>query len=479
MKHKMDLYKFFSNTSLRNKSSVLFPLLDTMVTILSFFFSYWLTNLIVKEYFTFTIEYLYMLLLIIPTWVILLNNSILSSIPRTRTTLSIFFKLLNFNFIGFLLIFLYKHLLGFSVFSHYFIISFSVFNLLALFVLRMLTYRVFKYFRASGHNIHNVIIYADDLSENIISDIFQHKEWGFRILMILTDSEVLRKKYGKVVRVFPDKISIKEIIKVDIIDEVIYCKSDLNNNRIESLIDTCEEIGVIFRLQSNLSPMSYTNAYLTNFNDISFLTFANVPKNRFAVAWKSFMDFWISFCIIFLLSPFMLLIAILIKSSSVGPIIFKQERVGLRGRKFYIYKFRTMVNDAEKLKAKLLALNESDGPAFKIKNDPRITPVGRFLRKTGLDELPQLFNVLKGEMSLIGPRPPLSEEVKKYEPWQLRRLSVKPGITCTWQIIPNRNDVIFEKWMKLDMQYIDNWSLKADFILFFRTIFTVFRAGGH
>jgi exopolysaccharide biosynthesis polyprenyl glycosylphosphotransferase len=479
MKDKMNLYKFLSNTSLRNKSNVLFPLLDILVTILSYFFSYWVTNLVGKEYFTFTIEYLYILLLIIPTWVLLLNNSMLSSIPRTRTTLSIFFKLLNFNFIGFLLIFLYKHLLGFSVFSHYFIISFSVFNLLALFALRMLTYRVFKYFRATGHNIHNVIIYADDRSEKIIADIFQHKEWGFRILMILTDSEVIRKKYGKVVRVFPDKISIKEIIKVDIIDEVIFCKSDLNNNRIENLIETCEEIGVIFRLQSNLSPMSYTNAYLTNFNDISFLTFANVPKNRFAVAWKSFMDFWISFCIIFLLSPFMLLIAILIKSSSAGPIIFKQERVGLRGRKFYIYKFRTMVNNAEKLKAKLLALNESDGPAFKIKNDPRVTPVGRFLRKTGLDELPQLFNVLKGEMSLIGPRPPLSEEVKKYEPWQLRRLSVKPGITCTWQIIPNRNDVIFDKWMKLDMQYIDNWSLKADFILFFRTIFTVFRAGGH
>ena len=137
------------------------------------------------------------------------------------------------------------------------------------------------------------------------------------------------------------------------------------------------------------------------------------------------------------------------------------------------------MNDAEKLKARLMALNESDGPTFKIKNDPRITRVGRILRKTGLDELPQLFNVLKGEMSLIGPRPPLAEEVKKYEPWQLRRLSVKPGITCTWQIIPNRNDVIFEKWMKLDMQYIDNWSLKADFILFFRTIFPVFRAGGH
>jgi exopolysaccharide biosynthesis polyprenyl glycosylphosphotransferase len=225
--------------------------------------------------------------------------------------------------------------------------------------------------------------------------------------------------------------------------------------------------------------MTFTNAYLTNFNEISFLTFNHTQRNRLAFLWKTFMDFWISFAIIFLLSPFMLIIALMIKSTSKGPVIFKQERVGLRGRKFYIYKFRTMVANAEALKRKLMEQNESDGPTFKIKKDPRITPVGRFLRKTGLDELPQLFNVLKGEMSLIGPRPPLPEEVEKYERWQLRRLSVKPGITCTWQIIPNRNDVIFEKWMRLDMQYIDNWSLKADFVLFFRTIISVFRAGGH
>jgi len=153
--------------------------------------------------------------------------------------------------------------------------------------------------------------------------------------------------------------------------------------------------------------------------------------------------------------------------------------VGLRGRKFYIYKFRTMVSNAEQLKATLMEMNESDGPAFKIKHDPRITPVGRFLRKTGLDELPQLFNVLKGEMSLIGPRPPLPSEVEKYERWHLRRLSVKPGITCTWQIIPNRNDVVFDNWMKLDIQYIESWSVKKDLALFFKTIKTVIYGSGY
>jgi len=403
----------------------------------------------------------------------------ISDVPRTRSTLSVLFKLLNFNFIGFLLIFLYKHIFNLEIFSHYMIISFTVVNLLSLFILRMIIYRVFKYFRVNGHNVHNVILYADDKSHQFISDILTYKEWGFRILMILSDSDKIRKNYGKHVRILPDKISIKDLIKVDIIDEVIYCKSTVDENRIHDLIQTCEEIGVIFRLQSSFSPMSYANAYMTNFNNVQFLTFNSSPKNRFALSWKSFMDFWISFSLLFLLSPFMLLVSVLIKSTSTGPVVFKQERVGLRGRKFYIYKFRTMVQNAEKLKARLMEMNESDGPAFKIKKDPRITPIGYLLRKTGLDELPQLFNVLKGEMSLIGPRPPLPDEVEKYERWQLRRLSVKPGITCTWQLFPNRNDVIFEKWMKLDMQYIDNWSLKADFILFFRTIFSVFRAGGH
>lgn len=461
------------------KVQMLFPILDLIVMILSFFSAYYLTDKIENTYFLFTIDYIYMLLLLIPTWALLLTNSNIAAIPRTRSTLSIFFNLLNISFIGFLLMFLYKHLFNLSYFSHYIIISFAIINLISLFIFRMITYRIFKYFRASGHNVHNVIIYADENSDEFIADIIKHKEWGIRILFIITNSDKIRKKYSPAIRVLPDKITVRNLIKFDIIDEVIYCKSTIDNERIRELIDTCEEIGVIFRLQSNLSPMTHTNAYLTELNDIPFLTFNSLPKNRLSLLWKSFMDFWISFGIIFILSPFMLIIALLIKGTSKGPVVFKQARVGLRGRKFYIYKFRTMVQNAEELKAKLMTMNESDGPTFKIKHDPRITRVGRILRKTGLDELPQLFNVLKGEMSLIGPRPPLPEEVDKYERWQLRRLSVKPGITCTWQIIPNRHDVIFENWMKLDMQYIDNWSLKEDFVLFFRTIISVFKAGGH
>jgi len=159
-------------------------------------------------------------------------------------------------------------------------------------------------------------------------------------------------------------------------------------------------------------------------------------------------------------------------------VIFSQERAGLNGRKFKVYKFRTMVADAEALRASLEDQNEMDGPAFKIDHDPRITRIGRFLRKTSLDELPQLFNILKGDMSMVGPRPPIPTEVEQYLPCQRRRLSMKPGLTCIWQVASRRNDIPFEKWMKMDLKYIDNWCLLLDIKLLLRTITTVLLGSG-
>jgi exopolysaccharide biosynthesis polyprenyl glycosylphosphotransferase len=468
-----------TKTKQRKKDkSALFAIFDIIVTVFSYFMAYFIVNLINRDYFVFTKEYIIMLCLIIPTWIILLQTSNLTQVPRTRSYTSIFLNFLNFSSIGFALMFLYKHIFGLTLFSHYVIISFSIINLFSLYIFRIITYKVFKYFRANGHNVSNIIIYADASSKFFIDSIMEHKEWGFRILMIITDSLAIRKEYGEYIRIYPDKISIKNLLDIDIIDEVIYACAKIDEEKMHSLVEICEEIGVTFRLRAIMHNQDEMKGSLTHFRDTLFITFKNTPKNNFALTWKSFTEFWISFVIIFLLSPLMVLIALLIKITSKGPIIFKQERVGLRGRKFYIYKFRTMVENAEELKEKLMNLNESDGPAFKIKKDPRITLVGTVLRKTGLDELPQLFNVLKGEMSLIGPRPPLPKEVEKYERWHLRRLSVKPGITCTWQIIPNRNQVRFDNWMKLDIQYIEDWSIKKDLLLFFRTIKTILYGTG-
>jgi lipopolysaccharide/colanic/teichoic acid biosynthesis glycosyltransferase len=170
-------------------------------------------------------------------------------------------------------------------------------------------------------------------------------------------------------------------------------------------------------------------------------------------------------------------IAIAIKVTSRGALLFRQERVGLYGRTFHMLKFRSMVTNAEALQQTLQASNEQSGPVFKMKLDPRITRVGRFLRKHSLDELPQLVNVVRGDMAIVGPRPPLPSEVAKYEAWQRRRLSVRPGLTCVWQV-SGRNDISFEQWMYLDMQYIDHWSLAEDLGLILKTVPIVLHGRG-
>lgn len=174
-----------------------------------------------------------------------------------------------------------------------------------------------------------------------------------------------------------------------------------------------------------------------------------------------------------LLSPVLIIVSILIKLESDGPIIFSQDRIGYKGQKFKMYKFRSMVVNAEELKKKLAERNEMSGPMFKMKNDPRVTKVGKFIRKTSIDELPQLINILKGEMSLVGPRPSLPKEVKEFEPWMMERLEVKPGLTCYWQV-SGRNDIDFEDWMKLDIKYVRERSFWLDIKLIFKTFFVLF-----
>lgn len=188
---------------------------------------------------------------------------------------------------------------------------------------------------------------------------------------------------------------------------------------------------------------------------------------------KRFMDIICSLTGLIILIPIFLIIGVLIKLESKGPIFFAQERIGKNGERFKMYKFRSMVVNAEELKEKLHTKNEMSGPMFKMKNDPRVTRVGRFIRKTSIDELPQLFNVLKGEMSLVGPRPSLPKEVIKFEDWMMKRLQVKPGLTCYWQV-SGRNDIDFEDWMKLDIKYVEEQSILVDIRLVFKTFFVLF-----
>ena len=193
----------------------------------------------------------------------------------------------------------------------------------------------------------------------------------------------------------------------------------------------------------------------------------------FYEAIKRLIDIICSFVGILVLSPLFIVIAIIIKFTSKGPVFFSQKRVGRNGKEFDMYKFRSMVVNAEELKEKLAAQNEMSGPMFKMKDDPRVTKVGKFIRKTSLDELPQLWNVLKGDMSLVGPRPSLPKEVAQFEDWMYKRLEVKPGLTCYWQV-SGRNNIDFEDWMKLDVKYVEERNLWIDIKLIFKTVGVLF-----
>ena len=215
-------------------------------------------------------------------------------------------------------------------------------------------------------------------------------------------------------------------------------------------------------------PHVNSEVYLDRLGDTPLLTFSAAPHDEVRLLLKRVMDVLLATAALVLLSPFMFLIALLIRLTSPGSAIFRQVRCGLNGRQFVFYKFRSMCDNAEELKSSLLHLNRKS-TAFKIPNDPRLTAIGRFLRKFSIDEWPQLWNVLKGDMSLVGPRPAVPEEVELYQTWQRRRLRMRPGLTCLWALA-GRDKLDFDTWMKMDMQYIDTWSLTLDWNILLRTI---------
>lgn len=214
--------------------------------------------------------------------------------------------------------------------------------------------------------------------------------------------------------------------------------------------------------------MEDVNAYLGKVSELE----KNIKNRKIYEYIKRIIDLVCSIFGLIILLPVFILIAILIKIESKGPVFFVQKRIGINGEIIKMYKFRSMVIDAEKMKEELVKNNEMDGPMFKIKDDPRVTQIGKFIRRTSIDELPQLINILKGEMSLVGPRPSLPEEVEKFEPWMKKRLLVKPGLTCYWQV-GGRNDIKFEEWMRMDVKYVDERSILIDIKLIIKTFFVL------
>lgn len=419
-------------------------------------------------------------IVILPLWILILYLLKVAEIPRTKRYRVLFFEYLQSGLTLFLVFTFIYFAFGLYTVPRLFVIELIIIGLALLFSVRMFEYKVFKVYRSEGYNTINVVLIADDTSEKFIKTLLEHKEWGYKIYAIFTDSESIQKKYEKTIIMLPGKYIkvLNDLMDGDLIDEVLYLRKRSNPPEVRELIRSCEEVGVTFKLRVKESMMKLTNAFKSELANEQFLIFTNIPHNPYHLAIKKVMDIVISLIGIIALLPVFIIIALLVKITSKGPIIFKQARVGLRGRPFNLYKFRTMIVNAEEIRDKLMEKNEVDGPVFKITNDPRVTSIGRFLRRSGLDELPQLFNVLRGEMSLIGPRPPLLSETRQYKRWQLRRLSVKPGLSCFWQIKPQRNSIRFDKWMELDLAYIDNWSIRLDLMILFKTVGTVFKRSG-
>ena len=328
--------------------------------------------------------------------------------------------------------------------------------------------------RRSGHNCRNVVFVGwNEHAGKLAESIERQPELGYRIVgfVILDDDVVpdgkdLEGRWPVVARLG----GLQSYLEKGVVDEVMVCLPVQERvQEIFDLIQLSHELGVVIRVMPYKFRLSVLErAQVEVFEGERMMTFFR-ENLLWQLLAKRILDVLVSATMLLVLAPLWLVIAALIKLTSPGPVFFAQERMGMNRRKFQLYKFRSMYVDAEARKKELAALNEMEGPVFKIRNDPRVTKIGKLLRKTSLDEIPQLWNVLKGEMSLVGPRPPLPNEVDQYEWLQHRRLSIKPGLTCLWQV-GGRNNLSFAQWMELDREYCENWSIWLDLRILFKTV---------
>jgi exopolysaccharide biosynthesis polyprenyl glycosylphosphotransferase len=335
--------------------------------------------------------------------------------------------------------------------------------------------------RIKGRNLRHILIIGTNPRARLLAEKIQARpEMGYHLLDFMDPPWPGLPMPARDDRTAPaDLDGFSDFLRQQVIDEVVICLPlKTFYDKAQEIIQLCEEQGVIVRVLADLFELKLGRVRFEQFEGLSLLTVYTGTIENWKTLVKRMMDVTFSLGLIILLSPLLLLVALALKLSSPGPILFTQDRVGYNKRRFLLYKFRTMVQDAEKLQAELETLNEAAGPVFKIKNDPRITRLGKFLRKTSLDELPQLFNVVKGDMSLVGPRPlPLRDYEGFDKDWQRRRFSVRPGITCLWQV-SGRTGISFDEWMQLDIQYIDQWSLWLDIKILAKTIPAVLRGEG-
>lgn len=452
---------------------------DIVLTVASFAIAYWVRAYGLDGYDLkplYSVDtYYWIIPVIVVLWSILFRYFGVYKSYRTSSTLTEVLLICKSVLLGGVVVGAVAFLVGEHYLSRSLILIFVAVNILILVVERIVIRSLSHYIRRRGYNYSNVLIVGTgDHALNILRLLEGHKEWGIRVIGFInetTDTSLSELHGYKVLGSIDD---MERIVTDEIVDEVVFASPGKDMPRLEDVFLLLEDYGISARMAMDVFPHVIARVKVEDLGPIPLLTFTTIPTNTLALAVKRVFDVLFSLFLLIATSPVLLVTATLLRATSKGGALFTQERSGKNGRVFTIYKFRSMVVDAEEVRAKSLEhKNEMDGPVFMILDDPRVTRIGKFIRKVSIDELPQLWNVFKGDMSMIGPRPPLPSEVAKYERWQRRRLSMKPGIVCLWQVSGNYLVKDFTEWVRLDLEYIDRWSLKLDAKIFFKTIPTV------
>ncbi|MEX1246103.1 MAG: sugar transferase [Thermoanaerobaculia bacterium] len=423
-------------------------------------------------------QYLVLLFFILPIWGLLLFSAGFYRSHRTLPLGEEIWAAGKVAFGGTAILVLLIYGLRMEFVSRWFLVFFGVVNFLFLVSEKVALRLISRWVRARGFNFRTALIVGTGPKAAQFAEFLEaHPHWGFRVIGYLDDDNggeiALRDRWPFLGRI----TDMESILAREVIDEVIFVIERGKLGEYENALLVAERHGVPAHVSLDIFPHVLARPVLEELDGIPLLSFTTTPSNPVQLVAKRALDLALSLVLFVVTLPIQLAAALAILVTSGTPVFFRQVRCGLNGRHFTLLKFRTMQRGAEVRLSEISHLNEMTGPVFKAARDPRRTPVGRILRRLSIDELPQLWNVIVGDMSLVGPRPPLPEEVSRYESWQRRRLSMKPGLTCLWQV-SGRSELDFDRWMALDLKYIDTWSPLLDLKILLKTVPAVLSGRG-
>ena len=449
-------------------------ILDIITTIVVFVSAFWLRNAILPGQFENTQFISHIFILPLSLALILMPLSYLGGYesPYKARHLTIYlWAVARAVSLGGGILLALLFFLNIEYISRFVIILFIIFEVASLFIIRVWYFYYYKRLVKSGDKALNVLIIGSRARAiELMNALKKEYEFGVEVVGFVDPDPSLSGTEVNGIPVIGTLDNIHECLKDNVVDEVIIAISRSLLTDAEPIVLACEEEGITLRFMADVFNVTVARVSLSDVKGIPLLTMEPVAQDAQVLFAKRIVDISLTLLAFPVLLPLFLIVAVAIKMESRGPVIFVQQRVGFRKHLFPLFKFRSMYQDAEERIKDLEHLNEADGPIFKMENDPRVTKVGRFIRRTSIDELPQLINVLRGEMSLVGPRPMSQRDVNLFDKGiQRKRFSVKPGITCIWQV-SGRSNLTFDQWLELDLEYIDSWSFGLDIKLLFKTI---------